>query len=90
VNKSKNYPEPYSELLNELTKFGITTPKGLRKFIRTKRKFILSEDKRLVKNCPPILKELVDEARGVFFTHVGLVRIAMNTKLVDQCLANTY
>lgn len=70
--------EPYSDLLSDLFVFGVMTPQALEVLIKDNEAAVLEEDAERVqairadKNYTGTSKDRID--RGVFYTHVGLVR----------------
>lgn len=84
--ENKEHHENYSALLVDLTAFGIENVKELEELIRSKRKEILAEDAKIAHRCQlgehPGDKERFD--RGVYFTHVGLVRQALKQQVGEK------
>jgi len=82
---NKSVPEPYAELLEDLTYFGISTIKDLKVLIDSQLPYVL--EKEAVAIAEAGKKDSLyhqdspeRKAKGVFFTHAGLIRIAMNEK----------
>lgn len=83
--KNKDKQEYYSELLLELFYFEIDTPDKLTKFLKNHEKDILQMDQEIVsqKRTSHLVfsqeeKERIDS--GVFLTHTGLVRQALDNQ----------
>ena len=70
--------EPYSELLSELSALGVETSESLLKIIDRHLEKALAEDastvaeRRNTNSCIGTTQERID--KGVYFTHVGLIR----------------
>lgn len=75
--------EDYSELLDDLLHFGISTRKQLAGLIEKHRKAVLQEDSIAVADARSAADDGAEEydqeriARGVYFTHAGLTRLAL-------------
>ena len=70
-NKSEH--EPYALLLYEITKRGIKTATELKSFIQPRYKAVMKEERE--RSGQSDVPERL--ARGVYFTHTGLTRMAM-------------
>jgi len=80
--ENKGYEEPhYSELLEELNKMGISTSRDFKKLISKNLKNAIKKDKERLNHINEIMGlglEAQERAeRGVFYTHVGLVRMML-------------
>ncbi|WP_372719258.1 GTP pyrophosphokinase family protein [Novipirellula sp.] len=84
--------ESYSALLLELREFGIESTADLRKLISDQRKCVMKDERTQLKirveqleQGKPILGTSEERTeRGVFFTHVGLTRTALECKDSDR------
>lgn len=83
--------EPIAELLDELAAFDILTSSDLTSLIKEQRNAVMTEERQRFKETLNELHESgqavgSDEERtlrGVFFTHVGLTRIALSHRSPD-------
>jgi hypothetical protein len=80
---NKELGESYSEVMDDLKAFGIGTVDGLRDLLKSTREAVLARDAKEVQAAKRrryigTSKERND--RGIFFTHVGLVRQALEEK----------
>lgn len=80
---NKEPGESYSEVMDDLKAFGIETVDGLRDLLESTREAVLARDAKEVQAAKRrryigTSKERND--RGIFFTHVGLVRQALEEK----------
>jgi hypothetical protein len=86
ANKDKD-GEDYADLLTDLNALGVTTPGAVRKVISNWRDSVLSKDAARVaeerKNPSPLTREERVDA-GVFFTHVGLTRGALEMEFPQR------
>ncbi|CAG0928276.1 hypothetical protein TFLX_00809 [Thermoflexales bacterium] len=89
-NKDEIEGENYEELLADLRRFGVTTIEELINIINENKEAILEEDAREVRqlihdNVAPYSEDperiLI---KGVFFTHVGLVRCALQRQFSKE------
>ncbi len=81
---NKKEPEPYEDLLEDLTKFGIKTTGQLRAILSRRLEATLKHDSEAVKeyaNNPSFAEER--RSRGVYFAHVGLVRVSLQSEFGD-------
>lgn len=76
--KNKDGQEDYAGLLTDLKIFNITTVRGLKDIITRNWDNVSKEEKRLLS----LYKDVEDQQRkkGVFFTHVGLVRESLGSE----------
>ncbi len=81
--ENKEQPEEYAELLTDLSHFKIHTASDLRALIQANLDAIIEEDQSKVRTASGDGKYYYDDPdgerihRGVYFTHVGLVRTAL-------------
>lgn len=82
---NKDSREDYSDLIDELNYFGITTADALRALIKKHLTTALEED---VKNIPKDdFSDFEEKERaelGVYFTHAGLTRIAIDEEFGEK------
>lgn len=78
--KNKNDEEPYSELLAELTEFGIETPEDLENLINRNIDDVMVEENKLL-NAQIINPR---KEQGVFLTFAGLIRTIMRFEDIDK------
>ena len=82
-NKDQN-GEDYADLLTDLNALGVATPGAVRQMISKWRDSVLSKDAARVaeeRKNPNSLTRLERVGDGVFFTHVGLTRSALEMEL---------
>ncbi len=86
--ENRKDPEPYSLIVSELAELGLTTIGELKEFISKHFAEMMAEDQKRVamlkgrENPLGTSKERID--RGVYFTHVGLLRGALKKKFGDD------
>lgn len=91
---NKKEDEPYSDLLYDLSELSITTAPQLRNLLQKHKEYVLKRESEAVakKLAEPSAQgsALARLERGVFLTHVGLVRTALRKEFgsvkVDQIL----
>jgi putative GTP pyrophosphokinase len=79
--------EDYADLLTDLNALGVTTPGALRKLISKWRNSVLAKDAGRVaseRKHPDALTRQERVNAGVFFTHVGLTRSALEMELPQR------
>lgn len=82
-SENKAVDEKFGELLDELVAFNINNTKSLRALLRKHHDVILATEKKIVVASKRKNKDSLDRgtleriAKGVFFTHAGLVRGAL-------------
>lgn len=81
----ENMPELYRELLA----FGVTSTGSLSTLLHSERDATLTEDKKLVNDLLKDFDQVDDDdatrlRSGVYFTHAGLTRIALQTHLKEH------
>jgi len=85
-------PEDYAELLGELLAFSIDTPDKLRALLKKQEKATMKDEIREVKRCEKQLQlgrvphgtSVERTQRGVYFTHVGLTRGALQKEVGEK------
>lgn len=81
--KNKDLNESYAELLEDLRHFNINSLKKLKDIITRNWVFVSNEEDKKVSEFPEKPK-LEREKKGVFFNHVGLVRMALKSEFGDE------
>lgn len=82
--------EDYSDLLQDLKSFDVKTAKDLRSLIKRNLRVALADDAKRVKeeieseDDGATISDIERVRRGVFFTHVGLTRMAMNAEFGER------
>lgn len=89
--KNVDADEPWGDLLYELRHFGILTAAHIKELIEDKRSTMELDEKQAVQRGLREMREGQDEdelgtsterlRRGVYYSHVGLVRIALDAKV---------
>lgn len=85
---NKDIDEDYGNLLTDLYYFNVTTPKKLVEIIKRNYDKVMKEESGMIKAYS--VEEVPDEEasrivkKGVFFTHGGLTRAAMNLEFGDE------
>ena len=79
ANRDEEEEEEYSGLLEDLVAFKVLTAEDLRKLIETNLKRVLDADAHQVKEEKASEQSAypLRVRRGVYFTHVGLARLAL-------------
>jgi putative GTP pyrophosphokinase len=88
-NRDDEYGEDYAELLDELTHFKVHTTNGLQRIITKHRSTVVESERAHVTSSIHEIeegKELIGTSqdriqRGVYFTHVGLTRVALELEV---------
>lgn len=86
IENKDRVAEPYYDLLADLEHFGVTTPSALGALVSTHKRALLLAEAREFKRYVNV--EVLDDsepgerladrlARGVYFTHIGLARVAL-------------
>ena len=88
-NRNKVDDEFYDDLLEELLQFEIDTPLKLRSLLRRHERYIHEAERRHVSSIVAAGEAAVDDEeraleKGVYFSHAGLVRIAMAAEFGDS------
>jgi len=87
-NNKIKYQEDYSELLSELLHFKISTISDLTNIINEYLDFALLEDRKMVEEVKAdedsSFEDMERASKGVFFTHIGLVRTMLGEKLGEK------
>jgi putative GTP pyrophosphokinase len=92
-NKSMHEPEDYADLLADLRHFTVDTVDKLRGLIDKHLEGILDEDVRMAKLRLRLVDRRDDDSaskqrleRGIFFTHVGLIRTMLEAEFGEGVL----
>ena len=86
---NKDALEPYAELLEDLTYFGISTIKDLQVLINSQLPTVLKKEAEAAAKAGQKgsgFREISPErkVRGVYFTHAGLTRVALGEKFQEK------
>lgn len=93
--QNKQIDEDYADLLSDLTALGVFTAQQLRNVLELRLEAVLSDDAQAVKQSrqDPSWADTEREERlerGVYYSHVGLARMALRKEFGDKALNDLF